>query len=158
MMDKKLPDQVTEMRCKSDCIMSINLVVALEILNMESVYASQIGLVDGINRHFWEDMYGIIHSVLLNEKLFIQGDFNGHGRTEADRTKHGGFNYKDESNGGVSILDFVVTYKMMVENSHFRKKEDHLVISKSGTMNTRIDYFLMKVNNRKLSKDCKDFD
>jgi len=42
-----------------------------------------------------------------------------------------------------------------VVNSYFKKKEDHLVTFKSGSMKSQIDYFLIKVDNRKFYKDCK---
>jgi len=42
-----------------------------------------------------------------------------------------------------------------VVNSFFKKNEDHLVIFKSGSIKTQIDYFLIRVGNRRLCKDYK---
>ena len=40
-------------------------------------------------------------------------------------------------------------------NSYFKKKEDHLVTFKSGSIMTQIDYFHIRADNRRLCKDCK---
>ena len=81
-----------------------------------------------------------------SKKLFTGGDFSGHIHVESDRydTVHGGFSYGGKSNGGVSVLDFTVAYELLVVNSYFKKKDDHLVTFKSGSTKTQIDYFLIK--------------
>ena len=53
------------------------------------------------------------------------------------------------------MLDFAVAYELSVVNSFFKKKEDHLVTFKSGSVKTQIDYFLTRVESRKFCKDCK---
>ena len=58
--------------------MAIKVVVRSEILNMVSIYAPQIGLLEDINKHFWENLDSVIQDVPRSEKLFIGGDFNGH--------------------------------------------------------------------------------
>ena len=52
LVDEELVDQVVEVRHKIDHIMSINLIVDLEILNVVSVYASQISLTYDFKRQF----------------------------------------------------------------------------------------------------------
>ena len=52
-------------------------------------------------------------------------------------------------------MNFAVAYEMLVENSFFKKKDDHLVTFKSGSISTQIDYFLSRVDNRRFCKDCK---
>jgi len=49
---------------------------------------------------------------------------------------HGGLGYGERNNGGVSILDFVVAYELLIVNSYFRKKEEHLVTFKSSSTRT----------------------
>jgi len=53
------------------------------------------------------------------------------------------------------VLDFAVAYELLVVNSYFNKKEDHLVTFKSGSLKTPIDYFLMKADSWRFCKDCK---
>jgi len=53
------------------------------------------------------------------------------------------------------VLDFAVTYDLLVVNSFFKKKEDHLVTFKSGSIKIQTDYFLIGTDNRRSCKDCK---
>jgi len=96
----------------------------------------------------------VIQDVPWSEKLFIGGHFNGHIGIKADRydLAHGGFGYGERNNGGVSVLDFAVAYELLLVNSFF--KEDHLVTFRSGSINTQIDYFLIRADNKRLCKDC----
>ena len=48
-----------------------------------------------------------------------------------------------------------MSYKLLVVNSYFKKKEDHFVTFKSGFINTQIDYFLMRADSRRFCQDCK---
>jgi len=91
------------------------------------------------------------------EKLFIGGNFNGHIGVETGGydTAHGGFGYGERNNGEVSVLDSAVAYELLVVNSFFKKKEDHLVTFNSGSIKIQIDYFLTRMDNRRLCKDCK---
>ena len=123
MIKKELVKQVVEGRCKSDRIMSINLVVGSMIFNVVSVYAPQIRLDEEIKRLFWEDLDEVIQSIPQTEKLFIGGDFNGHigRRGDGYETIHGGFGYGERNSGRVSILDFAVAYELSIVNSYFKK-------------------------------------
>jgi len=153
---KELVNSVVEVRRKSDRIMAIKVVVGSEILNVVSVYAPQIGLLDDIKKQFWEDLDMVIQDVARTEKLFIGGDFNGHIDVEASRydTAHEGFGYEERNKGEVSVMDFAVAYELLVVNSFF-KKEGHLVTFKSSSLKTKIDYLLTRADNRRLCRDCK---
>ena len=70
-------EQVVEVRCKSDHIMSVKLVIGSEVFNVVSVYEPQIWLDEDIKRLFKEDLNEIIESIPQTEKLLIRGDFNG---------------------------------------------------------------------------------
>jgi len=48
LVERDLAEQVVEVRHESDRIMSIKLVVGLEILNVVSLYAPQVGLDEKI--------------------------------------------------------------------------------------------------------------
>jgi len=137
--------------------MATKVLVRSEILNVVSVYAPQIRLSDDIKKQFWEDLDSVIQNVPRSKKLFIGGDFNGHIDEGPDGydTAHGGFGYGERNNGRVAVLDFAVAYELLVVNSYFKKKEDHLIIFKSGSLKTQIDYFLIRADSRRLCKDCK---
>ena len=68
---------------------------------------------------------------------------------------HGGFGYRERNNGGVFVMDFAVTYELLVVDSYFKKKEDHLVTFRSGSIKTQMDYFLIRADSRRLYKDYK---
>jgi len=99
----------------------------------------------------------VIQEIPWSEKLFIGGDFNGHIGVDSGGydTAHGGFGFGERNNGGVSVLDFAVAYELLVINSFFKKKEDHLVTSKSGSVKIQIDYFLTRADSRRFCKDCR---
>jgi len=44
---------------------------------------------------------------------------------------------------------------LLVVNSFYKKKEDHLVTFRSSSCKTQIDYFLTRKENRRSCKDCK---
>ena len=98
----------------------------------------------------WEELDDVIQNIPLSDKLFIGGNFNGQIGSKGDGydMAHGGFGFLERNNGGVSILDFAVAYKLSAVNSYFKKKEDHLVTFKIGNVRTQIDYFLVRANNR----------
>ena len=58
------------------------------------------------------------------EKLFIGGDLNGH--VETNRygfdSVHGGFNFGERNESGNSILDFALSYDLILANTWFRKR------------------------------------
>ena len=137
--------------------MAIKVVVGSVVLNVVSVYAPQIGLSDEVKKRFWEDLDLFVQDVPRSEKIFIGGDFNGHfgGNSGGYEAVHGGFGFGERNSGGVAVLDFAIAYDLLVVNSLFKKKEDHLVTFKSGSFKTQIDYFLTRADSRRACRDCK---
>ena len=70
----------------------------------------------------------------LHEELVIGGDLNGH--VGKDRTnfemEHGGHGYGQQNPEGESILSFAQAYNLVVANTYFQKKDEHLITYKSG--------------------------
>jgi len=89
--------------------------------------------------------------------LFIGEVFNGHIGAEAAGYDgvHGVFGFGERNAGGVSVLDFMVAFDLLMANSFFKKKEDHLVTFKSSSCKTQIDYLLTRKENRRSCQDCK---
>lgn len=157
MVEKTLVDKVLEVNRKSDRIMSIKVVMGSEVFNVVSEYAPQFGLEEETKRRFWEDLDKVIQSLPQNERLFIGSDFNGHVGARGDGYDriHGGFGYGMRNNAVTTVLDFVVAYELMIANSHFKKREEHLVTFKSDIASTLIDYFLLRLGDKSICKDCK---
>ena len=68
---------------------------------------------------------------------------------------HGGYGFGDRNNFRAAILDFAVAYDLIVANTFFRKRDEHLITFKSGPNMSQIDFFLMKMIDRLTCKDCK---
>ena len=71
-----------------------------------------------------------MQGIPIEEKIFIGGDFNGHvGNSHSGfENVHGRFDFGDRNDAGNSILDFAVSYDMILANTCFRKLNsfDHL--------------------------------
>ena len=62
----------------SDRLMAIKLEVKGSILNKVSAYASQVNNNMEEKKDFWEDLDGLIESVLKQERIVLGPDLNGH--------------------------------------------------------------------------------
>ncbi|WP_375619064.1 hypothetical protein, partial [Bartonella sp. AC134YNZD] len=108
---------------------------------------------------FWEQMDDTLRSVPQNEQVFIGGDFNGHvGRDRGmyDRA-HGGHGFGVRNEGGEKILDFAVAFDLVIANTLYKKRDEHLITYRSGSNASQIDFFLTRRNDRISCKDCKVF-
>ena len=56
----------------------VKLVISDMVLNVISAYAPQVGHDESAKRLFWEDLDRLVRVVPSSEKLFIEGDLNGH--------------------------------------------------------------------------------
>nr|XP_016468397.1 PREDICTED: uncharacterized protein LOC107790939 [Nicotiana tabacum] len=85
------------------------------------------------------------------------GDFNGHiGETAGGYDKvHGGFDFGERNEGGTSLMDFAKAFGLVIANSSFPKREEHLVTFQIAVAKTPIDYLLLRRCGRGLCKDCK---
>ena len=85
------------------------------------------------------------------------GDFNGHVGKKRDgyETVHGGYGFRDRNEAGVSILDFAVAYNLIIANTYFKKRHEHLITFKSRSNKNQIDFFLTRKVDKIACKDCK---
>nr|XP_009786819.1 PREDICTED: uncharacterized protein LOC104234882 [Nicotiana sylvestris] len=68
---------------------------------------------------------------------------------------HGGFGFGDRNGGGTSLLDLARAFELVIVNSMFPKREEHLVTFWSMVAKTQIDYLLLRRRDRGLCEDCK---
>nr|XP_016496401.1 PREDICTED: uncharacterized protein LOC107815345 [Nicotiana tabacum] len=113
---------------RSERIIYLQLVVGEGTLNVVSAYAPQTGLDEDIKRHFWEGLDEIVRSIPPSERLFIGGDFNGHiGLSAGGYTEvHGRFGFGERNGGGIALLDFAKAFDLVIANSSFTKRDEHL--------------------------------
>ncbi|XP_074378152.1 uncharacterized protein LOC141719673 [Apium graveolens] len=69
---------------------------------------------------------------------------------------HGGFGFGTRNRSGWDLLEFALAHELVIVNSCFKKKDDHLITFRSGGCNSQIDYLLMRKGNTDC-KDCKIF-
>ena len=76
----------------------------------------------------------MVSTVPISEKLFIGGDLNGHvGATNVGFERvHRDFGYGSRSQEGEEVLNFALTYDLLIANTLFRKRESHLMTFCSG--------------------------
>ena len=150
-VDTLFIDKVVGVIRKGDRIINLKIIMGNEPINIISVYAPQVGLDENTKMKFWEDLESLIQSIPQNEKFFIGGDLNGHvgkGKDEYERV-HGGYGYGTLNNEGKTMLDFSVAYDLVICNTWFKKRDEHLIIFKSGSNKTQINYFLTRKNDKK---------
>ncbi|GMP80885.1 hypothetical protein CsSME_00035817 [Camellia sinensis var. sinensis] len=137
--------------------MLVKPVIGGNIVNVISAYAPQVGLDDQTKRDFWERMDEILREIPVGENLVIGGDFNGHvgiDKLGYERV-YGGYRFGDRNEAGESILDFALAFDLVVANTMYKKREEHLITFKSVLVKSQIDYFLVRKVDRLKCSDCK---
>nr|XP_009757656.1 PREDICTED: craniofacial development protein 2-like [Nicotiana sylvestris] len=111
LVDRDLRESMVEVRRVNDRIMFIKLVIGECTLNVVSAFAPQAGLDEEVKRLFWDRLDEIVRSILP---------------TKSYGEVHGGFGLGDRNGGGTSLLDFAKAFKLVIANSTFPKREEHL--------------------------------
>ncbi|XP_070003504.1 uncharacterized protein [Nicotiana sylvestris] len=129
LVDRELREYVVEVRRVNNKLTIIKLVVGQCTLNVVSAYAPHTSLDEEVKRRFWKGLDEIVHQVPPAEKLFIGGDFNGYIGSSAGGYDevYGGFDFGEKNGGGTSLLDFAKAFGLVIANSSFPKREEHLV-------------------------------
>ncbi|XP_070050451.1 uncharacterized protein [Nicotiana tomentosiformis] len=137
--------------------MCIKLVVGGSTLNVISAYVPQVGLDEEVKKCFWEELDEVVRGIPHTEKLFIGGAINGHIGSSSGGydDMHGGFGFGVRNGGGTSLLDFAKAFELVIANSIFLKKEEHLVTFQSLLARTQIDYLVFRKSDKGLCADCK---
>ena len=69
---------------------------------------------------------------------------------------HGGFSFEDQNEIDKSILDFVITFDLIVAtNTCYIKEGGYLITFQSEANRIQIDYFLVRNTDHILCIDCK---
>ncbi|XP_055818548.1 uncharacterized protein LOC129887462 [Solanum dulcamara] len=112
---------VVEVKRISDRMMFIKLVISRLIVNVVSAYAFHVGPDEEVKRLFGEDLDEVVRGIPSIEKIFTGGDFNGHISTSSDSFDdvHGGFGFGERNVGGISLLEFVKAFELVIANSCF---------------------------------------
>ncbi|XP_057530041.1 uncharacterized protein LOC130808607 [Amaranthus tricolor] len=149
--------QLVEVRRCNDRIMLVRILVGEEIISIVSAYGPQVGLDEQVKYKFWGNLGELMRTIPEDEKVFLGGDFNRHiGRDAGNYNSiHEGFDLGARNENGENLLEFVLAKELVIANSIFRKKEEHLITYKSGGDATQVDYFLVRKGDRPSCLDCK---
>lgn len=157
-LDGNLSQRIINIERRSDRLMVVKLAMDNQPpLNIISPYAPQTGCSEQEKHDFWEDFDEIMQNIPQAEYVHIGGDLNGHVGQEKGiyASAHGGYGYGTINQQGMDILNFATKFNLKIINTHFKKKQEHLITYKSSNHSTQIDYILSNSNMLKLYKDCK---
>ena len=109
------------------------------IINVLSAYVPQVGLSRELKESFCDDVLSIISYLSEIGVVVLAGDLNGHVGASADGYEgvHGGFGYGRRNLEGEYILEACVALDMVVCNTKFRKRVNHLITYSSGALVAR---------------------
>ena len=156
-VDKQWKKDVVDVKRVGDRIISIKLVVEGGAFHVISAYAPQVGSDEQHKIRFWEDLESLVQGIPLGDKIFLGGDLNGHVGREVTGygSIHGGHGFGVINAEGKTILDFSSTFDLLIANTCFKKRDEHLITYKSGMTSSQIDFFLLRRVDRKFCINCK---
>ena len=148
---------LVEVKRASSRLMMVELVYEGEKLNVISAYAPQVGSGKDEKEKFWEEFDELLSGACRGVKVLVGGDLNGHvGKSrEGYENVHGGWGFGTRNKEGEAILEAAVAHDLVVCNTLFQKKEQHLVTYESGQHKSQIDFLLIKKGDRGKCRDCK---
>ena len=155
-LDPTLKNNVVEVSRPSDRLMRVKLIMEGETWNVISAYAPQTGLDVTEKQRFQEQLEDCI-SETPNERVLIGADMNGHVGKSAGTFKgiHGGKGFGTRNEDGEKILESAESLGLVLVNTCFEKKKEHLITYKSGGNETQIDYIMVRKEDFKKVKNCK---
>ena len=156
-LSSEMKKEVIEVNRRNDRIIWIRLMVENCTVSIFSAYAPQIGCTDEEKDCFWSDLEEEIEKVPADERCIVGGDLNGHvgQNNHVIGRIHGGYGYDERNAEGERIVDFAVSSDMVLTNTFFTKRREHLATYKSCGRSSQIDYLLYRRKDLREVKDCK---
>ena len=156
-LSREMKNLVTVVNRKNDRIMWMRLALEDFSVSVFSVYAPQTGCTEEEKEEFWSGMEEEMEKVEEGERCIVGGDLNGHigGGNDAISRVHGGNSYGSGNEEGDKIVDFAMSFDMVITNTIFKKRSEHLITYKSGGRASQIDYLLYRRRNISEIKNTK---
>ena len=101
-----------------------------------SAYGPQVGCAEEEKEAFLDDLEDMVGEVKESEVLVIGG-------------------YGERNEEGEKILDMAQRKELLVCNTRYRKKEEHLITFSNSGRTSQLDYILIKLSKVKNLKDFK---
>ena len=141
----------------NDRLMLVKVVKDEGMISVISAYAPQSGCTQDEKDTFVEDMEALIRSIPDTERVVIGADMNSHVGTMDDTyvEVHGGHGYGRQNEDGSRFLEMAQGLGVIIVNTFFKKKSEHLITYRNGPYSSQIDYFMTRQMDRKYIQDCK---
>ena len=149
-------EKVQEVKCVSERVMVVRVIVGRSVLNSISVYAPQAGYSRMEKEEFLAMLGEVVSRIDSGKRLLICGDLNGHVGSEIDGFEgvHDGFGFGKRNVEGEMILEFADALNLAVLNTWFKKEERRLFTYESGGCRTVVDYILSRKSEKKNDQGC----
>ena len=146
LLSEKGWENVYEVTRVSDRIIAIHLVIGKKVFAIICIYAPQSNLSESNKDEFYHSLQGALAKITDTQEVLICGDFNGHigARAAGYEEVHGGLAFGKRNADGERVLEFSVANNLVVANSWFKKRSEHLVTYQSGLYSPQIDYMLCR--------------
>lgn len=156
-LPKDLKVLVTEVNRKNDRVMWLRLALKDFNINIFSVDTPQSGCPEEEKEKFWNDLQEEIEKVEDHEKCRVNGDLNGHisGGTNVISRIHGGNYFGEGNEEGERVIDFAISNDLVVCNTIFKKRPEHLITNRNGNRASQIHFMLYRRCGRAEILDCK---
>ena len=105
----------------------------------------------------WEDLDGLIESVLNEERIVLGADLNGHNfcMKETYEEIMGRYFTGTRNKEGSMNVDFGKRMDLAIINTYFKMNDEHRVTYKSGGKSTQVDYVMCRRRYLKEMCGCK---
>ena len=122
-----------------------------------SCYAPQVGFDNVVKDTFYDQPQDTVRKMGADETLVICGDLNGHIRKLVNGYEgvYSGYSYGLRNKESEHIIEFAAAHNLVVGNSYFTKKDNHVTTYQSGGTSSQIDYILVRRSDFKLVRDIK---
>ncbi|XP_063613540.1 craniofacial development protein 2-like [Penaeus indicus] len=145
-LDEELKQRVAEVQRPSDRLMTIKVLAAKSLINIMSGYAPQIGCEDQEKEEFREQLEQSVREIPEKEEIILGTDQNCHvGKTARGyEACHGGFGYGLRNEEGEKMLETLESLELVLVNTGFKKRDEHLTTYRSGDSSSQIDFLVVR--------------
>ena len=152
-----MKEKVVEVERPNDRIIKVKLVKAGQVYNVISAYAQQTGCSNEEKEKFYKESEQIVLACKAEEVVIVAGDMNGHAGKGIGgfNGMHRGKGYGNRNQDGERLLESCESLDLVLTNTFFIKKSEHLVTYKSGEHRSQIDYIIVRRRDQARVKDCK---
>ena len=155
LLSEKWIEKVFDIDRVSDRIMMFKLAIDNMIITVLSCYAPQVGLQNKVKSTFYDQLLGNVGKLGADETSVIWGDLNGHiGKLANDyEGVHGGYGFGLINKEDEHILKSAVAHNLVVGNSYFTRKDNHLITYQSWGIGGQVDCILVRKSDLRLVRD-----